>query len=126
VLEQMWAKGKVVSAVCHGPAGLVSACDTHGNSIIKGRRVTGFSNSEEKAVGKDTVVPFSLEDRLKELGGEYECGEDWSVYHVRDGNLVTGQNPASSKAVAEVVTDLLAPGIEPQHGKGPGEGLHHR
>lgn len=112
-LEQFWASGKIVSAVCHGPAGLVSANDANGQSIIKGRRVTGFSNSEEQAVGKDKLVPFLLEDRLKELGGKYECGKDWDVYCVRDGQLITGQNPTSSKAVGEAVVKALEPGNEP-------------
>ena len=121
LLERMWAAGKVVSAVCHGPAGLVSACDTNGDSILKGHAVTGFTNSEEKAVGKDGLVPFLLEDRMKELGGLFTAHPDWEPHAVRDGQLVTGQNPQSSRAVAEAVAEAVAPGIQPQHGKGEGE-----
>lgn len=72
-------------------------------------QVTGFSNSEEGAVGKTELVPFSLEDKLQELGGEYsKAPEDWGEYAVADGTLITGQNPGSSKAVAQLVLDTLA------------------
>lgn len=72
-------------------------------------QVTGFSNSEERAVGKTDMVPFLLEDKLRELGGDYrKADQDWGEYAVADGNLVTGQNPASSKAVAKLVIDTLA------------------
>jgi len=120
----MWSAGKVVAAVCHGPAGLVSACDADGTSIVNGRRVTGFTNSEERGVGKDGLVPFLLEDKLKELGGAFEGGPDWAAFCVKDGHLVTGQNPASSTLVAEAVADIVAPHTEPQHGKE--EGFHRR
>ena len=115
----MASKGKIVSAVCHGPAGLPE-------SIVKGKRVTGFTNAEEVAVGKQDVVPFSLEDRLKEYGADFEAGPDWSSHVIVDGKLITGQNPQSSHAVGEAVADAILPGIEPQHGKGPGEGFHAR
>jgi putative intracellular protease/amidase len=72
-------------------------------------------------------VPFLLEDRIKELGGEYVRGPDWTPFAVASGQLVTGQNPMSSQRVAELVAEALLPGLkEPVHGKGPGEGLHHR
>lgn len=122
----MFAKDKVVSAVCHGPVGLVSAQQPSGDPIVKGKRVTGFTNSEEVAVGKDKLVPFSLEDKLKELGGLFECGEDWGSHAVRDGQLVTGQNPASSQRVAELVIEALMPHPSPVHGKGENEGFHKR
>jgi hypothetical protein len=83
VLETMWAAGKVVSAVCHGPAGLVSACRPDGKSIVEGKAVSGFTNAEEIAVQKQDHVPFMLEDKLKELGGKYECGPDWAPYAVK-------------------------------------------
>lgn len=127
VVEAFWAAGKVVSAVCHGPAGLVTAVTPNGDSILKGQEVTGFSNAEEVAVGKDKAVPFLLEDRMKELGGSYSCGPDWAPHAVASGKLITGQNPSSSKLVAELVIEALAPGItEPVRGKGPGEGFHTR
>ena len=118
----------ILSAVCHGPAGLLSATDpSSADSILKGKRACGFTNSEERAVGKDQVVPYSLEDKMKELGADFECGPDWSVYVVKDGKLITGQNPQSSRAVAEAVAETILPHLkEPQHGKGQGEGFHAR
>jgi len=107
-LSAAWAAGKVVSAVCHGPTGLVNVKDANGVPIVKGRKVTGFSDSEEVAVGKDHLVPFMLESKLKELGGAYECAANWSVHAVRDGNLVTGQNPGSSAKTAELVVEALS------------------
>lgn len=127
LVETFWAAGKVVSAVCHGPAGLVTAKAPSGDSILKGKQVAGFSNTEEVAVGKEKAVPFLLEDRIKELGADYVRGPDWHPFAVADGKLVTGQNPGSSKKVAELVSGLVLPGLqEPVHGKGPHEGLHHR
>lgn len=123
-VETMWNSGKIVAAVCHGPAGLLSVHDSSGQSILKGRRCCGFTNSEEKAVGKNEVVPYSLEDRMKSLGGNFVCGPDWGSYIVEDGKLLTGQNPQSSRALAEAVAKAISPGIEPQHGKG--EGFHKR
>ena len=92
--------GKVVAAVCHGPAALVNVRLGSGAPLVEGRRVAGFSDEEEKAVGLESVVPFPLETKLRELGGRYERGPTWGSFAVRDGRLVTGQNPASSAAVA--------------------------
>lgn len=100
-------QGRVVAAVCHGPAALSKVKDAAGQPIVKSRRVAGFSNEEEDAVGLTGVVPFALETRLRELGGLYERGPKWSSFAVRDGKLVTGQNPASSVAVAELVIEAL-------------------
>lgn len=108
LLGKAWADGKVLSAVCHGPAGLVSVKDEHGKPLVAGRHVTAFSNSEEKMAGLDHTVPFALETRLRELGAHYESGPDFAPYAVRDGRLVTGQNPASSKKVAELVLQALS------------------
>ena len=83
--------GKVVGSVCHGPAGILEATGPHGKSIVHGKRVTGFCNTEEEAVGKTKKVPFLLEDRMKELGGKYEKQGDWADFALRDGRLVTGQ-----------------------------------
>lgn len=105
--EKFWAEGKIVSSVCHGPAGLVAMKTSDGTSIIKGKKVCGFSNAEEAAVGKTDKVPFLLEDKLKELGGHYEAGPDWQPKAVADGRLITGQNPASSATVAELVLKAL-------------------
>lgn len=83
-----------MAAVCHGPAGLVNATDESGAPLVSGRRVTGFSDSEERAVGLDKAVPFLLETRLRELGGRYENAADFLPFAIVDGCLVTGQNPA--------------------------------
>lgn len=107
LIEAFANQGKPVSAVCHAPAVLLNAKRGDNIPLIKGKRVTGFSNSEEAAVGLTDVVPFLLEDELKDKGGEYSQGDDWSPYCITDGLLVTGQNPASSEAVAEVVLSML-------------------
>ena len=96
-------KGAVVGAVCHGPAGLLSARLASGDPLVHGRRVAGFTNSEEDAVGLSDVVPFMLEDQLKAQGGHHQKGPDWQPFAVADGNLVTGQNPASSAEVARLM-----------------------
>lgn len=108
LLTRAWAEGKVISAVCHGPAGLVNAEDETGAPLVSGRRVTGFSNSEERAVGLEATVPFLLEPRLRELGGHYECGADFAPFAIADGRLVTGQNPASSALTAKLTLGALA------------------
>jgi putative intracellular protease/amidase len=107
LLEAMWAAGKPVSAVCHGPAGLVNVRDADGRPIVAGRRVSCFTNSEEAAVGLADAVPFLLETRLGELGGRFEGAPDFQPFAVRDGQLVTGQNPASSAEVARLVLAAL-------------------
>ncbi|KAK9918654.1 hypothetical protein WJX75_005678 [Coccomyxa subellipsoidea] len=105
-VETAAKQGKVISAVCHGPAGLVSA-ELDGKPFVRGKKVTSFSNSEEESVGKEAVVPFLLEDKLLELGAKYEKGKDWSPFVVQDGKLVTGQNPQSSAPLAEKVVSTL-------------------
>jgi putative intracellular protease/amidase len=107
LLGEAFDRGAVVAAVCHGPAGLVPARRRDGLPLAEGRRVSAFTNSEERAVGLHEVVPFLLEDRLKELGGRFERGPDWQPFAVRDGNLVTGQNPQSSGLVARHVLEAL-------------------
>jgi putative intracellular protease/amidase len=106
--EKFWAEGKIVSAVCHGPAGLVNMKTPDGFSIFKGRKCTGFTNAEEEAVKKTEYVPFLLEDKMKEIGGLFEAGPNWHVKAVADGQLITGQNPQSSVAVAELVVKALS------------------
>jgi putative intracellular protease/amidase len=110
LLSKAWADGKVV-AVCHGPAGLVNAKDGTGLPLVSGRRVTGFSDSEERAVGLDAAVPFLLESRLRELGGRYESVADFKPFALADGRLVTGQNPASSALTAGLTLDALAASV---------------
>lgn len=107
LLGRAWAEGKVVAAVCHGPAGLVNVTDETGAPLVSGRRVTGFSDSEERAAGLDEVMPFLLETRLRELGGHYESVADFQPFAIADGRLVTGQNPASSALIAKLILETL-------------------
>ena len=106
LIGEMDGAGKIVAAVCHGPAALLNATGPKG-PIVKGRKVTGFTNTEEEAVGLTKVVPVSIEDKMKSLGAAYERGDDWAPFVVTDGNLVTGQNPASSQAAAQAVIARL-------------------
>ena len=89
--------------MCHAPAALIKVKDENGEALVKGKMVTGFSNAEEEAVQLTKVVPFLLEDELKKLGALYSNGADWSSYTKQDGLLITGQNPASSAAVATLL-----------------------
>jgi len=97
---QVYEAGGVVAAVCHGPAALVPIKLSNGDALVKGKRVTAFSNAEEEAVKLTSAMPFSLEDKLVELGAKFEKKDLWQEYVVRDGRLITGQNPASSTALA--------------------------
>jgi putative intracellular protease/amidase len=107
LLEEYDFEGKIIAAVCHGPAGFVGARQSDGRALVAGRKVTGFSDAEEKAVGLDHVVPFLLETRLRELGGLYECAAAFEPHAVRDGFLMTGQNPMSSELVGEMILAAL-------------------
>ena len=100
LIEAFYNDGKPVAAVCHAPAVLHRA-KFNGQPLVKGKRVTGFTNSEEEAVHLTKVVPFLVEDALKRLGGLFEKANDWQSFTIVDGHLITGQNPASSKAAAE-------------------------
>jgi putative intracellular protease/amidase len=101
LLSRTYQAGRVVAAVCHGPAALVNARKADGTPLVAGHRFTAFSNEEETAAGLTEVVPFLLESRLADQGGKYECAGKWQAFAVRDGLLVTGQNPASSAAAAK-------------------------
>ncbi len=107
LLKKYDSAGKVIAAVCHGPAGLAGALRADGKPLVAGRNVTGFTDSEEKAVGLDHVVPFLLESKLRELGGLFESGGDWQPHAVRSGNLITGQNPMSSELVGAHILKAL-------------------
>lgn len=107
LIESFWQDGKPVSAVCHAPAVLLNAKDQNGEFIISGKAVTGFTNSEETAVGLAEVVPFLLQDELVKRGGQFESAQDWHPLAIQDGRLITGQNPASSEAVAEALLNAL-------------------
>ena len=106
--------GKPVAAVCHGPAALVSARKADGKPLVAGRRITAFSDSEERAVGLMDVVPFALESRLRELGATLRTAPDFEPHAMRDGLLITGQNPASSEKVAQLLLEALAETQRPQ------------
>ena len=107
LVEAFYAQDKVIGAVCHGPAALVKAKTPQGDSIIKGKRLTAFTNAEENAVQLDHIVPFALETHLRELGGDFSHAEAFQPHVVADGYLVTGQNPPSSAATAQAVVELL-------------------
>ena len=107
LIEALHAAGKPVAAVCHAPGVLRRTKAPDGEPLVAGKRVTGFANSEEAAVGLTEVVPFLVEDALTEAGGLYSKGPDWASYVRTDGTLVTGQNPASSKEAAEALVGLL-------------------
>lgn len=107
LLESFYASNKPVATVCHAPGVLKHVKAPDGSSVVKGKKVTGFSNSEEEAVGLTKVVPFLVEDMLKNAGGVYSKAADWESYVVEDGHLITGQNPASSEAVAQALLKRL-------------------
>lgn len=106
LIEDFVKSDKPVAFVCHAPAALKNV-KIDGEYLVKDKKVTGFSNTEEEAVGLTDVVPFLLEDVLQENGGHYEKGADWQSYVVEDGLLITGQNPASSEDVAKVLIERL-------------------
>jgi putative intracellular protease/amidase len=106
LIEAFYKAGKPVAAVCHAPA-VLHRVTINGEPIVKGKRVTGFTNSEEAAVHLTNVVPFLVEDELKRLGGRFQKVDDWQVLTVVDGLLITGQNPASSGPGAEELINLL-------------------
>ena len=107
LIEIFYNAGKPVAAVCHAP-GVLHRVTYEGAPIVKGKRVTGFTNGEEEAVQLTNVVPFLVEDELKRLGGLFEKAPNWQSFAITDGRLVTGQNPASSTAGAQALLKLLA------------------
>ncbi len=107
LVQDFWKAKKPVAAVCHAPAVLLNAKNEDGEPLVMGKRVTGFANTEEAAVQLTDVVPFLLEDELKNKGGNYSKKEDWASCVVKDGLLITGQNPASSEEAAHQLLALL-------------------
>ncbi|MGE8560869.1 MAG: type 1 glutamine amidotransferase domain-containing protein [Acinetobacter sp.] len=107
LIEQALQADKPVALVCHAPGVLRHVKGSDEQPIVKGKSVTGFSNTEENAVGLTEIVPFLVEDMLKENGGQYSKAEDWQVHVQQDGLLITGQNPASSAATAEALLKSL-------------------
>ena len=107
LLEAFQHQGKPMALVCHAPCALLNVKLPSGEALIKGKAVTGFSDTEELAVKLTKVVPFLLEDELKKAGAHYSNGPDWGVYVQTDGRLITGQNPASSAAAAQELLKQL-------------------
>jgi putative intracellular protease/amidase len=107
LIEAFYNHKKPIAFVCHAPAALVNVKTKNGESLVKGKELTGFSNTEEEAVKLTKVVPFLLEDELKKHGALYSKGNDWTSYVKQDGLLITGQNPASSGAVAQLLLKTL-------------------
>ncbi|WP_421788375.1 type 1 glutamine amidotransferase domain-containing protein [Hyphobacterium sp.] len=105
-LADMWSNGKVLASVCHGPAAFVGV-EVDGAPLVKGRKVSAFTDSEEDSTGLTDVVPFLLESRLRELGAEFYGAADYTPQAVSDGRLITGQNPMSSDRVAELLLAAL-------------------
>ena len=108
LIEATLAAGKPLAAVCHAPGVLRLAKAADGSPLVRGRQVTGFANSEEKAAGLTDVVPFLVEDMLKSAGGQYSQAPTWQAHVVTDGLLITGQNPASSEPAAQALLAMLA------------------
>ena len=107
LIESFITNNKPVSAVCHAPGIFKHTKNSNGEALVKGKKVTGFSNTEEDAVQLTNVVPFLVEDMLTQHGAHYSKGEDWTPYAIEDGLLITGQNPASSELVAELLLKKL-------------------
>lgn len=107
LIENAYGLDKVVAADCHGPIGLAGAKKKDGTPLVQGLAVTGFTDSEEEAVGQTAIVPFLIESKFKELGAKFERSDDWNSHVAVDGNLVTGQNPQSSEALAAKVVELI-------------------
>ena len=107
LIEKFNSQAKPIAFVCHAPAALKNVKDEKGNPLVNGRKVTGFTNSEEAAVGLTDIVPFLVEDMLSKNGGIFSKKDDWAAYAIQDGNLITGQNPASSELVAEKLLESL-------------------
>ena len=108
LIEEFWSAKKPISSVCHAPIVLVNARESSGELVVKDREVTGFTNSEEDGVGLTEIVPMLVEDTMISLGAKYSKAGDWEVYTRQDGNLITGQNPASSERVAELVLKTIS------------------
>lgn len=107
LIESFYKNNKIVAAVCHAPAVFKHTKKADGSALVSGEKVTGFTNTEEEAVQLTDIVPFLVEDMLKENGGIYSKGTDWSPYAVENELLITGQNPASSVLVAELLLKKL-------------------
>lgn len=108
LLQGFIRAGKLIASVCHGVAALIPLKDAQGRPLVAGKALTSFTDTEERAVQLDAIVPFLLESRLRELGARFESGPDWGPKVVRDGNLITGQNPASAAPTSQALIDAMA------------------
>ncbi|MCX5965208.1 MAG: type 1 glutamine amidotransferase domain-containing protein [Cyanobacteria bacterium] len=108
LIEAMLGAGKPVALVCHAPGVLRDVKDVNGDPVVQGKAVTGFTNTEEEAAGLTKIVPFLVEEMLRTNGGNYSKGADWQPYVVKDGLLITGQNPASSEPAAKELLEKLS------------------
>ena len=108
LLTAAYGDDKIIAAVCHGVAGFINVRDNNGIPLVQGRSLTAFSNDEESMVGLTEKVPFLLETRLRDLGAKYQAGSNFLPKAVKDGNVITGQNPASSALTASMVMEELA------------------
>lgn len=113
VVSAFAMQGRVIAAVCHGPAGLVEAVYPDGTPVVKGKRMTSFTDAEERAANLDSVMPFLLESRLRGLGADFIPAPLWSDHVEVDGLLITGQNPASSGSLAQAVIRVLSGAVQP-------------
>ena len=107
IISQAYRENKIVAAVCHGPAGLVTATKSDGSPLVAGHEISAFTNSEEHKVGLADVVPFLLETKLRELGANFQGVDDFEPFAVQSGNVITGQNPSSSILVADKILATL-------------------
>jgi len=107
LIEGFYNTQKPIAFVCHAPAALLHVKAENGHPLVKGKKLTCFSNTEEEGVGLTKVVPFLLEDELVKLGAHFSKGTDWTSYTEHDGLLITGQNPASSETVAQLLLKTL-------------------
>ena len=107
IISDAWASDAVVGAVCHGPSGLLQAKRTDGEPLVKGLKVNSFTDAETDQIGLTGIEPFLLESRLRELGAKFECSKNFTSHAVRDGRLVTGQNPQSTEAVSKLLIEAV-------------------
>ncbi|MBO8140848.1 MAG: type 1 glutamine amidotransferase domain-containing protein [Firmicutes bacterium] len=118
LLRSLAERGQVIGAVCHGPAGLAGVTLSDGRPLVAGRKVTGFTNEEERSTGLDSLMPFLLESRLRELGAEFVVAPKWADHVEVDGNLITGQNPQSTVSAARAVISALKGAARAQESSG--------
>ena len=107
IISDAWANNSVIGAVCHGPAGLLQAKSKDGSPLIKGKRINSFTDAETQQIELVGIEPFLLETRIRELGSLFECSANFTSHAVRDGNLVTGQNPQSTGAVCKLLLEAI-------------------